>query len=653
MPQEAVRNGKETTSRAADAASASNVVWPEPVRDYVARALWPENAVDGIDSDAVTTKSRAVVAEAAVQKLLDTMDWSKHPLPQELIQIERGEKGAQQATKPVKRNRRGKKGLAASIPAELQQTISPDVSRNGNDMASNVKSRKGWRSTPLLQESPQVSASPNGPASAKKKQRKTAQTRPSIENGWMTEDATDVQDLGDFDFEGNLSKFDKRSVFDQIRAEDTTADEERLVSHNRLPPARPGTYGGKNLHPTENVLSPKVKPLSSDFESASDADTELNFGSGRTSRQGQHPARSGRKPPRRSESGMPAENIMTRSISSLRDAMHGPPSVAASSPNPNRRRSPGSVVSASQSMDNLHLNARLPRPHFRLRTNQQPCTSLTPGDLRQIEADVISRFSLSQEALAENAARGIAQAVLSIASKPIASRRQSQTNHTHLSSNAAKPVVVVLAGNHSTGARAVAAARHLYGRGLKILVCVPEYANPSSWHPQLARQLKILQAGGRKAARIEGWASTSAHIKRLDGPPAVTLDALLDGQRYADLPDQTRAAEVREMIEWANRSRAGVVSVACPSGFDATDGSTTVLEGEPLAVKPEKVVALGVPLQGLLAAVKDGEGREWGISVVDLGINMGLRASEMVQFGSEWVVGLKYSPGEEREAEGF
>jgi len=39
--------------------------------------------------------------------------------------------------------------------------------------------------------------------------------------GLATEDATDIQDMGDFDFESNLSKFDKRKVFDQIRNEDT------------------------------------------------------------------------------------------------------------------------------------------------------------------------------------------------------------------------------------------------------------------------------------------------------------------------------------------------------------------------------------------------------------------------------------------------
>ena len=76
-------------------------------------------------------------------------------------------------------------------------------------------------------------------------------------------DTTGIEDMGDFDFEQELKKFDKKQVFDEIRQGDTTADEDRLVSHNR---ARPGTYGGKNLHPTEPVLSPTVQPVYNSHE---------------------------------------------------------------------------------------------------------------------------------------------------------------------------------------------------------------------------------------------------------------------------------------------------------------------------------------------------------------------------------------------------
>lgn len=656
--QETVRAANENTS-ATSSILPGNSRWPQPVRDYVSRALTEELPAD-VSLEAVARKLKAMVGEAAEQNTLESTDWANLPPPQEQLRWTTSKADAEPQS--GKKTRRGKKGPAASAvplrPVAPKQTISPDVSRNGNDMNSTVKSKKGWRSTPLLQE--QLPSPVNGSEPAKKKRNRRSQAQLSeMQNGWATEDATDIQGLDDFDFEANLSKFDKRTVFDQIRNEDTTADEERLVSHNRLPKARPGTYGGKNLHPTENVLSPKLgaKHGSSGLESASDADTELNFGSGRNSRESMSRA-STKRPPRRSDSGMldDGHHVMTasftsnnfnRSMSSIRNAaMHGSPG-AASSPNPLRARSPGSVISTTQSMEHLRLGPRQSNPHFRLRTNQQMCLSFPPDRLGQIEADVTSSFRISEDAITENAARGVAQTILSVASKPGANRRNSKPNAPNLSISGGRPVVVILAGNHTTGARAIAAARHLYGRGLKILVCVPEYASPSVWHPQLARQLQSLQACGRKAARIEGWTSTSAYIKRLEGPPVVIVDALLDGVRYEDVHDRTRQAEVREMIEWANRSRAGVVSIGCPSGFHASDGSTTVLEGEPLAVQPEKVIALGAPLQGLLEAVRYGDGSQWAISVADIGINMAFRSSETVQFGSEWLVGLKFSPGED------
>lgn len=144
---------------------------------------------------------------------------------------------------------------------------------------------KGWRQTPLLE--PVASFQP---FSSLKKSTKSKKT---YDNGWGTEDATDVQDLGDFDFLGSLAKFDKRTVFNQIEAEDMTADEDRLVSHNRM--VKPGTMGGKNLHYTENVLD--SKPISNVAavaaasprwkseagESDEEVEDELDLGSGRNS----------------------------------------------------------------------------------------------------------------------------------------------------------------------------------------------------------------------------------------------------------------------------------------------------------------------------------------------------------------------------------
>ena len=200
---------------------------------------------------------------------------------------------AQPAVKP-KRPRRHRKQRRA------EETLEPDVVP-----AKETQRSKGWRQTPLLEPNPSFQ-----PFTTLKKSKRNGR---ADENGWATEDATDVQDMGDFDFAESLAKFDKKTVFTQIQAEDGIPDEERLVSHNRLPKAKPGTAGGKNLHYTENVLdlpngTIKVKEVwkseASDLEDE-ERPAQRDSGSGRHSRRAESRATAGRRPQSRKGSSIP------------------------------------------------------------------------------------------------------------------------------------------------------------------------------------------------------------------------------------------------------------------------------------------------------------------------------------------------------------
>lgn len=121
----------------------------------------------------------------------------------------------------------------------------------------------GWRETLILEEevSPLTDSRPPpktvGKAGAQNsyleppigsslpRRSKKRQSREQAGSGWATEDATDAHDLPEFDFAHNLSKFDKRGVFDKLKQEDTTADEDRLVSQNKA---------SRKLRYDENVL---------------------------------------------------------------------------------------------------------------------------------------------------------------------------------------------------------------------------------------------------------------------------------------------------------------------------------------------------------------------------------------------------------------
>ena len=156
-------------------------------------------------------------------------------------------------------NKRGKRAKQSQRAVSTQTQTLPviDVSNTPNFAQKRRASKqKGWRQTPLLTDPYTANDSTPGQQNTPIKSnlqvnrgsvkgRRRLRMEEEERNGWATEEATDIQDMGEFDFEQNLSKFDKKKVFDEIRLEDTTADEARLISHNRNGGAKPGTAGGK------------------------------------------------------------------------------------------------------------------------------------------------------------------------------------------------------------------------------------------------------------------------------------------------------------------------------------------------------------------------------------------------------------------------
>jgi enhancer of mRNA-decapping protein 3 len=572
--------------------------------------------------------------------------------------------------------------------ADPPPTMNTEVSRNGNDMNVSVKRGKGWRNTPLLQPSPQ----PSTDAQSSKKGRRRRDQEQEFAQG----DTTDIQDMGDFDFEGELKKFDKKQVFDEIRQGDTTADEDRLVSHNRI--HRPGTYGGKNLHPTEPVLSPKLPvKASNDAGSTSDADTELDFPNGRSSsRHSNTRSVLNKKQPSRQNSQhvdariaphalLPlSATISNRSSSSLVSRSRHASSMAAISPRPDRSNTPP----LSRSITDLATAApeASPEPHFVIRPDMGICPTLLPGALDALELAAVETFGLSVDALTESAARCIAEAAIHLAEDNNRRRpsrtstvRGSMTSSTILNqppasspAPSATPVIVVLAGDHAVGARALAAARHLVTHGFQIIAAETVNSTAETVNPQRRTQTNILRkmrAAGAPVRRGR-WARAEEYIKHLPGPPTVIIDALLAGTPVASIlqsaqhtplaasadTSSTQHTEVRAMIDWANRSRAPVLSISVPSGVDGLSGLTTVVDGEPLAIRPARVLALGAPLSGLLRAMLL-TGERWPVSLADVGINIALRKEEGLAFvggggrrrAAAWTVELEVADGVDEE----
>ncbi|KAJ9604343.1 enhancer of mRNA decapping [Cladophialophora chaetospira] len=449
---------------------------------------------------------------------------------------------------------------------------------------------KGWRQTPLIEEVPRQ------PKKVAQRGRKATDDL----NGWATEDATDIQDMGDFDFESNLSKFDKRRVFDDIRQADTTAEADRLVSFNRK--ARPGTNGGRNLHYTENVLdTPEGKDKdrwkSEAGETEDDAvDRDGHYSSGRGSK------RAGSRRPLQSRKGsaLPAHLDRTES------------------PRPLARMQTSSPLNGSVSGI---------RASFKLQNNK-PCHCLSPLQMLEIEQLCTSEMGLTEDMLSENAGRSVAMAVLKL--PEVRS-------------------VVFLVGNHKSGARAIAAARHLRNRRLRVTIIVLGGEREEMLLEAMKKQLAIYKKG---QGYIERWDEYQAKITGGGPAPDVVVDALLGVHVTFEELRTDDQATVLEMIRWANRSSL-ILSIDVPSGLSATSGLLTEVDGQPLVMNSKHIVSLGAPKTGLLhaMAVEALVEPTWQVWVADIGISAaawqkhGARRKYGVDFGVEWVIPVKFVLG--------
>ncbi|KAL2011394.1 hypothetical protein VTN00DRAFT_4112 [Thermoascus crustaceus] len=472
------------------------------------------------------------------------------------------------------------------------------------DVASSTNPKaKGWRQTAFVEP-----MHPQSPSHANGKRRNQRSKKAYAEdlNGWATEDATDIQEMGDFDFQSNLSKFDKRRVFDQIRNDDTTADEERLVSFNRKVP-RPGTNGGKNLHYTENVLDSPA-----DTDEASDAKFSSGNFSGRDLSRTSTRAQNSRK-----GSGVLGQPLVPPQINS----------IGRSQLNRSRTASPRP---SKQSVSASPMNGPTPSGTLRLTTTNRSCPTVSPLQMLEVEQLAVAELGLTEDIITENAGRDIAEAAV-----------------VQLSSESAAPTMLVLTGNHRTGARAVAAARHLRNRGHRVTLCMLGLEHENELLENCRKQLEIFKKIGGRVLR---WEELSARLSTSDFAPDLVVDALFGMHiAFEDLRTDDQAAAF-EMIAWVNRSKIDVLSVDIPSGVSASSGEVTLVEGERLCINSKFVVCLGAPKTGVMNALLSGEAQSWQLSVADIGIGQvvwrkyGTRRRHGVDFGNRWVVPLRYQP---------
>ncbi|KAI0532396.1 YjeF-related protein N-terminus-domain-containing protein [Xylaria digitata] len=508
--------------------------------------------------------------------------------------------------------RRGKRG-------KRQQSVRDTDEGNPASSARPTNQNKGWRQTPILQSTKSFQ-----PFTSLKSQKR--RTDPGADSGWASEDVTDVQEAGDFDFEGSLAKFDKRTIFNEMREQDRIDEADRLVSHNRLPRHKPGTAGGKNLHYTENVLDPApsapkiTKEIPGDFWRSEADDDPINGtgeGSGRSSRL-------------RGESRM-STTRRSQSRKASASAGIGGPSRVNSGPSP--------AASALSGLYTLTSNRRI--------------DIVTHLQMLVVENVASNELGMTEDLIAENAGRGICEVAMRSLGDPAIRLRAAAASPPTTNT------VVVVAGNNKSGARALAAARHLRNRNINTWVCIVGIERERELLDEVRKQIRLFRNfGGNIYTKSSLFEQLAQSANNLNASPQVSISLIIDALlgltiSFEELRKSDQATTY-ELMEWANRNEAFVLAIDIPSGIEPSTGRVNVIDGAKLYVQPRYVVALGAPKAGLLKALESMHDAgditiEWKIYLADIGLGaiVWRKAAKIrrgADFDEHWVLQLKYHP---------
>ncbi|KAL1882752.1 hypothetical protein VTK73DRAFT_877 [Phialemonium thermophilum] len=601
-----------------------------------------------------------VVAESlGGLKIQDYATTPDLPAPSQQHAATAPEQDAQEAAQQKKRRQRK--------PANPRNGAGEDVDASPHVSRVRQSGRgKGWRQTPILESTASFQ-----PFSSLKKHA-GGKGKAANDNGWASEDVTDVQEMGDFNFEEGLARFDKRNLFEQMRKEDPTDDADRLVSHNRQRP-KPGTAGGKNLHYTENVLDmpstvpkgPKEKSQkeTNDFWNSEADDGILNGG----------------------------ERLSGRELGSRQSSRRGESKVSGTRRSQSRK---ASTAPGHQGPNRAHSGVgggNLDRQCFHLVPSNRRVDTVSALQMLNLENIAHNELGLTEDMMTENAGRGVAEVTLSALKDPAIKVRHAASVDPATGNNP-PPTVVILAGNNKSGIRAVAAGRHLRNKGINVLLCVVGIERGERELLEDMRQQVHLfrNFGGRvfsKADFFEHLRKASIPVLTIDTPrtsltsltnPQATVTLIIDAVlglaiSFEELRTSDQAT-VYELIEWSNRNEAFVLAIDVPSGIDPSSGKITVVDGSRLYVRPRYVVALGAPKRGLLAAMAagsedavardaspsevaapDDSTADWKLYVADIGLGAavwkkaGTKMRRGINFEDKWVFEMRYQGNTEDE----
>lgn len=259
------------------------------------------------------------------------------------------------------------------------------------------------------------------------------------------------------------------------------------------------------------------------------------------------------------------------------------------------------------------------------------CPTASPMQLLELERLSNESFGMTESMITENAGRNIAQ--LSLKALGGTSRFTTSNHNAH-------PLTVVLVGNNRSGCRALAAARQLANRHVRVLAVLAAERHELS--PSIQAQLLAFESSKGKILVKRVEALTTA-LSGYASPPELVLDGLQGYQQSAEDLWSEDADAVVGLINWGNKQRCGVMSIDIPTGVDPTTGQAS--PGKPF-IHSKWVLSCGLPLFGVLNSQLNPQLSPATHYLLDVGYPQGALASgplkkfTQIWFGAEWILEL-------------
>ncbi|GME68890.1 unnamed protein product [[Candida] boidinii] len=461
---------------------------------------------------------------------------------------------------------------------------------------------------------------------------------------WDTDNISKIKSSQEFDFASNLQKFDKLSVFKELSENDKIDPSHRLVSHNKLPQ--------KTKYDNDEMIINKKKDTWDDIttNSTTNITTPTNGKSVNNSNNGiQFTAAPG--------SAISTANATRNTTPDLLDILQKRlPFKSSASPYPLDVSTRGDDVDDGHDHHDDHddddddddddedefSDAYEPNNHkaipppvppvvrrntsitlsslntysFKSLNENEIIPTCSPIQLLEIENTSIKTFGSSELIFSENAGRNISELIINIFGGN-SSNRISNSNHN------SPPLMLILAGNNRSGARAIATGRHLFNHGIRVITFLlysKDYSD-DDLSPIVTQQLTSFESIGGKVCNT--MKELKELLSKIDSPLEFILDGLQSfDNNLSDLIGQELSLAI-SLVNWCNSSNVNMMSIDLPSGLDPGSGQSNDTGPSAIPYLYSKwIVSLGLPISALTNSYKMGvvSKNDWIHYLIDISI---------------------------------